>query len=295
MDLEFQQIDLRYQGLRRTNAERERRLVGSLAELGQQMPVVVVAGGQADGYVLVDGYKRVRALRRLGRDTVRATRWELDEAEALVLERLMRATEGDSPLEQGWLLRELRTRFALGLDELGRRFDKSPSWVSRRIGLATALPEPIQQQVRSGVMGAHAAMKYFVPLARAKREEAIRLCEALARLRPSTRQVGDIYTAYMGGSAKTREALLNDPGLFLRAQEEMRRPPPADVRPASLILQDLGALGGIARRAHRRLREGLGQKLQGPERDEVRERMRQVRGDTDGLFDRCEKELADAG
>jgi ParB-like chromosome segregation protein Spo0J len=47
------------------------------------MPVVVVAGGQVDRYVLVDGYKRVRALRRLGQagrrigwgSTVTAGKW----------------------------------------------------------------------------------------------------------------------------------------------------------------------------------------------------------------------------
>jgi hypothetical protein len=33
----------------------------------------------------VDGYKRVRVLRRLGRDTVRALVWDLGEAEALLL------------------------------------------------------------------------------------------------------------------------------------------------------------------------------------------------------------------
>jgi hypothetical protein len=140
MDLEFHQIELRYESLRRTSAERERRLCGSLAEIGQQTPVVVVAGGDGGRHVLLDGYKRVRALLRLRRDTVRAVCWELSEMEALLLERLMRTTEGDSPLEQGWLLRELRDHFHLGLPELARRFDKSPSWVSRRLALVGELP-----------------------------------------------------------------------------------------------------------------------------------------------------------
>jgi len=111
MDLEFHQIELRYESLRRTSAERERRISGSLAQIGQQTPVVVVAGGDGGRFVLVDGYKRTRSLLRLRRDTVHAVCWELTEVEALLLERLMRTTEGDSALEQGWLLRELRDRF----------------------------------------------------------------------------------------------------------------------------------------------------------------------------------------
>ena len=117
--------------------------------------------------ILLDGYKRVRALERLGRDTVHATEWMLPEPEALLLERLMRTAEGESALEQGWLLRELSERFGLASTEIAKRFDKSPSWVSRRLALVRELPELIQERVRTGHLVAHAAMKHFVPLARA--------------------------------------------------------------------------------------------------------------------------------
>ncbi len=45
---------------------RRRRPVASVAEIGQQVPVIVIA--EADRPVLIDGYLRVEALRRLGRD-----------------------------------------------------------------------------------------------------------------------------------------------------------------------------------------------------------------------------------
>jgi ParB/RepB/Spo0J family partition protein len=297
MDLEFHQIERRYEGLRRTSAERERRLCGSLAELGQQTPVVVVAaGGEADRYVLVDGYKRVRALQRLRQDTVRAVCWGLSELEALLLERLMRTTEGDSPLEQGWLLRELRDRFHLGLEELARRFDKSASWVSRRLGLVNDLPVTVQDKVRTGAIPAHAAMKHLVPLARAKREDSERLCAALAPLRPSTRQVAQICDAFTVGDEKARALLLADPGLFLRAQAEAQRPAaPAEQSAVKLLLSDFGALGGVARRAHRRLRDGAAQRLAPAERLEVSHCVRQAKADLTGLWARSDKDLDNAG
>jgi ParB-like chromosome segregation protein Spo0J len=43
-----------------------------LAEIGQQLPIVVVS--EAQRFILIDGYTRVRALKRLARDTVRARR-----------------------------------------------------------------------------------------------------------------------------------------------------------------------------------------------------------------------------
>src|SRR5258706_10453832 len=106
MDLELPQLDLRYEGLRTRSPRRERRLLASLADLGQQTPIVVVQG-EATQLIVVDGYKRIRALRRLGSDLVSAIRWELAEPDALLFERLLRTGDGDSPIEQGWFLREL--------------------------------------------------------------------------------------------------------------------------------------------------------------------------------------------
>ena len=131
MELELGQLELRYERLRRRDPRRERQLVASLAEMGQLLPIVVLAADGAGRHVVVDGYKRVRALGRLRRDTVRATVWELEETEALLLERLMRTAEREGPLEQGWLLCELRTRFGLGLEERHGRLDDHCRGTSR--------------------------------------------------------------------------------------------------------------------------------------------------------------------
>ncbi len=56
----------------------------SLSETGQQLPVVVIE--EAPTSILIDGYKRVRALKRLAHDTVRATGWQMAAAEALLLD-----------------------------------------------------------------------------------------------------------------------------------------------------------------------------------------------------------------
>lgn len=85
MDLELHQLNLRYEPLRVRQPARERRLLASIAEAGQQMPIVVVRGeGDAADHVVIDGYKRVRCLRQLHRDTVDAVGWAMGEAEALI-------------------------------------------------------------------------------------------------------------------------------------------------------------------------------------------------------------------
>jgi ParB/RepB/Spo0J family partition protein len=291
--LELHELDLRYEALRRRAPEQEKRLLASLAQHGQQAPVVVV-GSESGRAVVVDGYKRLRALRKLKADTVLVTSWKLAEAEALMLERLMRTAGRDDAFEQAWLLRELGQRFALSQEQLARRFDKSTSWVCRRLALVAQLPEEIQERVRRGEIVAHAAMKYLVPLARANRAASLRLVAALAKSHPSSRQIGALYGAWLSGNAKTRELLLSDPWLYFRAQEQARHAQKLEQGPAQQLLSDLGALGGISRRACSKLRQGLARKLLPPERDETHRCLRQAKADADALFLLGQQELGDA-
>ena len=91
MQLEFHQLDRRYEFLRVRNPQRQQQLLVSLAATWQQTPIIVVAvADQPDRYLVIDGYQRIAALEQLGRDTVEAVVWPLSEAEALVLDRSLR-------------------------------------------------------------------------------------------------------------------------------------------------------------------------------------------------------------
>ena len=289
MDLELHQLERRYEALRTRSAARERKVLASIAEIGQQLPIVVVR--DRDRFVVVDGYKRLRALDRLGSDVVRATEWGLDEAEALLLERLLRAAEGDSAVEQGWFLRELTDRFRLSLEEIARRFDRTKSWVSRRIALVAELPESVQQHVRSGAIGSHAAMKYLVPLARANDDDCARLADAIAPLRPTSRQVAALHALYVGGNVGTRELVVRDPELALRARAEAGPDKPL---PVEQLLEDLRIVGAVARRARSRLNDGAVDGADPVDRNLVRQTCGEAHGEVERLKHRCDKEIGDA-
>ncbi len=259
MDLEFQQLDLRYEGLRVRRPDRERRLLASIAERGQQVPIVVIVlADEPNRFLVIDGYKRIRVLQRLGRDTVRATVWDMNETEALVLDRSLRTAEGETALEQGWLLSELHRSLGLSLDDLARRFDRSPSWVSRRLALVRELPESVQQHVRNGKIGPWAAMKYLVPIARANRLSCERLAEAIARHQFNTGEVGQIYEAWRNGASYVQNSIIDDPKLFLRARREVEEEDPEGVRAGKELLRNLDMVGAIARRAARQWHEAAG-------------------------------------
>lgn len=151
MEIDLHRLDLRHRDLRIVDADRRRRLIGSIAELGQQVPVVVIAEGER--FVLIDGYVRVDALARLQRDRVQAVTWPLPELEALVHHRQL-AVARRTALEDAWLLGRLREH-QLSHDQLARRLCRSKAWVSHRLGLLDVLARAVQDAVRAGTVPAH--------------------------------------------------------------------------------------------------------------------------------------------
>lgn len=288
MELELHQLELRYEGIRKRHPAQERQLLASLVEIGQQLPIVVI--GEAARFVVIDGYKRVRALKRLARDTVRGTCWEMPEVEALLLERRLRCASEDA-LDQAWLMAQLQERFGLSLEELARRFERSKSWVSRRLGLIQLLPASVHDQVRSGVLSAHAAMKYLLPLARANAAAATDLVKAIGAWKPTSRQVGVLCTGWRSGSERTRELILASPHIYLQAQAAQSEPAPSSTQ---RWLDDLSALGGMARRARKPLEKGLLQQLLHTERAEVEERFAHTKAEMERLFGRFDLERGHA-
>jgi len=191
MQLEFHQLDRRWEHLRVRQPARQRRLLASLAESGQQTPIVVVAAeGQADRYIVIDGYKRITALGQLGRDTVEAVVWPMSEAAAVLLDRSLRLSEHETALELGWLLAGMEQRFGYSVEELARQFDRSVTWVSRRLALVELLPEAIQQQVREGKIAAQVAMKFLVPVVRQSLEDCQRMASIFAEHHCNSREAG---------------------------------------------------------------------------------------------------------
>ena len=313
MQLEFHQLDRRWEHLRVREPHRQRRLLASLADSGQQTPIVVVVskdnperylGARVESASVIDGYKRIAALQQLGRDIVDATVWAMSEAEALLLDRTLRLSQPETPLEQGWLLAEMEQRYSYSLDELARRFDRSVSnalstlapWVSRRLALVELLPESIQQQVREGTVAAQLAMKYLVPAARISVDDCGRMAAAFAAQRCTTREAGQLYKAWREGSRQVRERILAAPELlaqelkahFLKTQ---RQPQTAATTEAAALARDLEMLAAIAQRANRRLTVALTE-MEGEHLQQAQQKIAQTRRELDRITQRMEKALS---
>ena len=179
----------------------------------------------------------------------------------------------------------MEQRFGYGLDELARRFDRSASWVSRRLALVDLLPEAIQQQVREGALRAELAMKYLVPVARVNLEDCQRMAAAFVQHRCDTRPAGQLYAAWREGVRLVRERILAEPELFLKTQ----RQPPAQKQAAGELERDLEMAVAILRRAGWRLAEALPE-MDGPQQEPARRQIDGARRELKRMAERIGKE-----
>ena len=230
LELDLHQLDLRFAASRLVDPQAVARIAQSIERCGQIVPCIVApapggAGAGAVPLVLIDGYRRVAALRRLGRDTASVEQWTCGLAEA-VLGVLARAQDRSfASIEEALLLRELMQGQGLSQHDLARRCGRDASWVSRRLQLLSGLPDAALAAVRTGKLSAWAANRVVVPLARANAAHADRLLAALAASPLSTRELQCWFAHYQQAAQTVRERMVGDPRLFLdalRANDERR-------------------------------------------------------------------------
>jgi hypothetical protein len=189
------------------------------------------------------------------------------------------------------LLAALHRSFGMSQEALAWSFGRSPSWVSRRLSLVEELPEVVQELVRAGRVGSHAAMRCLAPMARAMADDCESLASSIAGAHLSSREVAVVYEAWRGASSSARRRLVREPLLYLRAHRQARGG--GGGRPSQPLLEDLELVARLARRTVRRWSEataGLGP----AERQAVEVLVRQAAADLRLIERRLEEGVSDA-
>jgi ParB family chromosome partitioning protein len=124
-------------------------LAASIDLVGLLQPIVVQADG--DGYVLVAGERRLRAVKQLGWNEVAAVIRESTDDEHSLTEALVENLQREdlSVLEEAAAFQQLLEDFGLTHDEIATRVGRSRSGVSNTLRLLQ-LPAPIQKMLVSG-------------------------------------------------------------------------------------------------------------------------------------------------
>ncbi|MDP3674589.1 MAG: ParB/RepB/Spo0J family partition protein [Novosphingobium sp.] len=211
-------LDVRYGALRVRDRRREAQLMTSLEEHGQQDAISVIEDG-AGRWVVVDGHKRVRALKRLRRDVAKAVVLEMPAAEALAAAYRFGSGPSYNAIEEGWLVHELHRVGKWDLGKTAVSIGRSKSWVSGRLGLVEILPEAVLEGVRSGKIGAYTATRHLLPFARANAGDCESLAVKVIENGFRSREVETLCRYYAAAGLEGKRRMLEDPARFLKALE----------------------------------------------------------------------------
>src|SRR5262245_37527836 len=107
MEMDLHRLELRYADVRLMEPRTVAQLAVSIERCGQIIPCVAIAEHDDQPWILIDGYRRVAALKQLGRDTVQIERWTCDLTNALTT--LLSRAHGRAfkVIEEALLMREL--------------------------------------------------------------------------------------------------------------------------------------------------------------------------------------------
>jgi ParB-like chromosome segregation protein Spo0J len=140
----------------------EERMRRSLEVHGQLMPATAwVKNGRHE---LVDGFKRLRAARRIPRLTeltVQLVTEDVVAAKRAIL-TLNQEGAGVSALEEAWVIQSLMREDQLSQARVATLLGRGQSWVSRRLSLAERLIEAAREDVRLGLLSPTAARSLAV-------------------------------------------------------------------------------------------------------------------------------------
>lgn len=220
LELEWHQLDLRYESLRIHTASAVQHLMISIHSYGLLVPITVVASGVQDcPWVVIDGYLRILALKALGGDLIRAAVLQLDEAEALLSVYKHNKSRAWEAFEEANLLSELVATHQYSQAKLAQFLGKSESWICYRLQLITQLPCFVKDAIYQGILSSWAASRILIPFARANSEHAEKFVRYLRGKSHTVREIQSFYEQYMRSNKKIRGTLSDNPSVFFKLEK----------------------------------------------------------------------------
>lgn len=208
--IELNAIDLRLEHTRHKDREAERRLLSSIMERDIQQPLQVSACDQAHVYVLLDGFKRYRCAGKVGMSIV-PIQCIAQDVPSGVSAILRQASAGAlSTMEQAALIQELYRQYDLSVYDIALRLERSPAWVSVRLGMIEQLSDLVREKIMAGVFPARAylyGLKGFTRVNNLTKDRVDAFVTAVSGKGLSTRNLNVLSRAYFTGGPALRQLI----------------------------------------------------------------------------------------
>jgi ParB/RepB/Spo0J family partition protein len=219
-EVEWHQLDLRYQSLRICTKKTQQRLMMSIHTYGQLIPITVISSSLPDRlWTVIDGYLRIAAMKNLGKDLIIVKVLELDAPEALLHTYSNNESRSWEALEEANLLQELIASKHYSQAQLAEKIGKSEAWVTHRLQLIQVLPDFVKEIIYQGTLSSWVASRILVPFARANQGHAKQFVNYLSTSKHTSRELQSFYEHYLRVNKKNREQMVTNPTLFFKADK----------------------------------------------------------------------------
>lgn len=254
--IDLHRLELRFEATRIIDTPAVQRLVNSIDEYGQLVACIAAPDQSSGALVLLDGYRRLSALKRLGHDTALVQCWHCPLGAALAQILAGSLSRTFDPIEEALMLRELTDALGLSQRQAAHQCARDVSWVQRRLALLGVLSQELVQAVRSGALSSWAAARIMAPLARANSAHANQLLQSMQTHPLSTRELQSWFSHYQGAQHQQRERMVAHPRLFIQAiaeKQSQRMAKDLAGGPERQLSGELGHLQALLVRMCRRL------------------------------------------
>ncbi len=201
-------LDLRYQGYRLRDDDREARLLADMAARGIEEPLQGV--DTADARVLLNGFKRFRCAQKLHLDCVPYVSLGREEADGIMQLMQARQEQGLSILEQAKFVEELLTVHGMSPAGVAESLGRSKGWVSMRRCLLDEMSSPVQQILFAGKFPVYCYMytlRRFMRMNEVGQQEIEVFVRAVSGRRLSVRDIELLAEAFFRGGDSLRQGI----------------------------------------------------------------------------------------
>ena len=197
-------IGERYGRYRLHVPEAERAMARSLERYGQLSPVVVCR--RNDRYELIDGFKRLGAVRRLTQiQHLSARLMEADERTVkAAIYGLNRAGGRTRELEEAWIIHALVREDGMSQVEVAELLSRHKSWVCRRLALIERLGDKARDELRVGLLSPTSA-RQIVRLPQGNQGEVL---DAVRREALSGAELTGVVDLWLGCAERSQQQYL---------------------------------------------------------------------------------------
>jgi ParB family transcriptional regulator, chromosome partitioning protein len=226
LELKPEEIGEHYGRYRLHVPEAERAMAKSLERYGQLSPVVVCR--RQDRYELIDGFKRLGAVRRLAQvDHLSARLMEADERTVkAAIYGLNRAGGRTRELEEAWIIHALVREDGMSQVEVAELLGRHKSWVCRRLALLERLGAKARDDLRVGLLSPTAA-RQIVRLPQGNQAEVL---DAARREALSGAELTAVVDLWLGCAERTQQQYILAHPREALSQSKTIVPPSRDPR-----------------------------------------------------------------